>query len=109
MPRMNGPTATRSIRCECEFDGMIVALTGSLLDEAVNEFKASGVTSLVPKPLQHSDLERILLGHTIFISILDKILDLLSSKTSHGTGTKKVRSADDSDMILRSISNESVV
>lgn len=62
MPRMTGPNATRMIRTKCCYNGMIVALTGSLLDDDVEEFKLSGITSLIAKPIQQIDIERIIMG-----------------------------------------------
>lgn len=69
MPRMTGPNATKIIRTKLGYQGMIVALTGSLLDDDVEEFKLSGITSLIPKPIQQSDIEKILRGFSLFIII----------------------------------------
>lgn len=71
MPNLTGPNATRMIRINCGYQGMIVALTGSVLDDDVTDFMTSGATSIVPKPMQQTDLERVLTGsyHILFISI----------------------------------------
>jgi CheY-like chemotaxis protein len=62
MPNLTGPKATKIIRTKCSHRGMIVALTGSVLDEEVQEFKDSGATRVIAKPMQQTDLERILFG-----------------------------------------------
>lgn len=62
MPNMTGPVATRHIRMKLGYKGMIVALTGSVLDDDVKDFLSSGATSVIAKPLQQSDLDRILSG-----------------------------------------------
>ena len=62
MPNMTGPTATRLIRTDCGYKGMIVALTGSVLDDDVRDFLSSGATSVIAKPMQQVELERILSG-----------------------------------------------
>lgn len=62
MPNLTGPCATRLIRENCCFRGKIIALTGSVLDDDVNEFRSSGVDNVIAKPMQQGDLERILSG-----------------------------------------------
>lgn len=62
MPNMTGPHATRLIRDNCSYKGMIIALTGSVLDDDVNDFMSSGVNNVIAKPMQQVDFERILSG-----------------------------------------------
>jgi CheY-like chemotaxis protein len=67
MPNMTGPIATRLIRTTCDYKGMIVALTGSVLDDDVRDFISSGATSVIAKPMQQVELERILSGKSRFL------------------------------------------
>jgi CheY-like chemotaxis protein len=62
MPNLTGPKATRLIRTTCGYKGMVVALTGSVLDDDVRDFMSSGATSVIAKPMQQAELERILSG-----------------------------------------------
>jgi CheY-like chemotaxis protein len=87
MPNLTGPRATRIIRTQHGYRGMIVALTGSVLDDEVQDFKNSGATLVLAKPMQQTDLERILFGYSpsippslLFLSSLSPrhLLDLRS-------------------------------
>jgi CheY-like chemotaxis protein len=62
MPNLTGPQATRIIRTKYGHQGMIVALTGSVLDDEVQDFKNAGASFVLAKPMQQLDLERILFG-----------------------------------------------
>lgn len=61
MPRMNGSEATKAIR-EKGYKGLIVGLTGHMLESDVNYFKSNGVNEVLPKPLKLDDLKRIVAG-----------------------------------------------
>ena len=53
---MNGPDAVREIRrLGCK--SFIVGVTGNMLDEDVNYFKAAGAHKVLPKPLRIGDLQ----------------------------------------------------
>ena len=61
MPVMNGPTATKKLRelgCKC----LIVGVTGNLLPEDVDYFKAQGADAVLGKPLNIKRFEEILQG-----------------------------------------------
>jgi len=56
MPVMDGPTATRHIRSEgC--DSFIVGITGNVLPQDVEHFKACGADGVLGKPFQVEELE----------------------------------------------------
>ncbi len=85
MPNMTGPTATKLIRTVHNYKGLIVALTGSLLEEDIKEFFSAGATLFIPKPLQMSDLERIFYGTTSFYIVL---ISFRISVTTTGSGCR---------------------
>ena len=61
MPVMNGPPATKKLRelgCNC----LIVGVTGNLLPEDVDYFKAQGADAVLGKPLNIKRFEEILQG-----------------------------------------------
>lgn len=51
MPILNGPDATKRIREELGYDGLIVGVTGNVLEEDVNHFISMGADAVVPKPI----------------------------------------------------------
>ena len=67
MPNMNGPEATRKIR-ELGFTGLILGVTGNVLDVDVNIFKSHGADEVLPKPVDENTIEQIL--KSIFIYII---------------------------------------
>jgi osomolarity two-component system, sensor histidine kinase SLN1 len=77
MPNLTGPKATRIIRTEHEYRGMIVALTGSVLDDEVQDFKNAGATLVLAKPIQKNDLERVLFGEFVVSSLGSLINSIL--------------------------------
>jgi CheY-like chemotaxis protein len=66
MPNMTGPKATRLIRT-IGYKGVVMALTGSVLDDDVTDFMSSGATGVIAKPMQQVELERILIGECHFM------------------------------------------
>jgi CheY-like chemotaxis protein len=75
MPNLTGPKATRLIRTTCGYKGMVVALTGSVLDDDVRDFMSSGATSVIAKPMQQAELEKILSGDAFFFLRLPATAD----------------------------------
>ena len=58
MPVMDGPTATQRIRTEgC--DSFIVGITGNVLQQDVEHFKACGADGVLGKPFQIEELESL--------------------------------------------------
>jgi len=51
MPRMDGPRATKAIR-ELGFVGLILGVTGNVLQEDVETFKQHGADDVFFKPLE---------------------------------------------------------
>jgi len=51
MPRMDGPRATKAIR-ELGFVGLILGVTGNVLQEDVETFKQHGANDVFFKPLE---------------------------------------------------------
>ena len=49
MPRMRGTEATKKIR-DLGYVGMILGVTGNVLDDDIKEFKAQGADEVLPKP-----------------------------------------------------------
>jgi CheY-like chemotaxis protein len=78
MPNMTGPKATRLIRTTCGYKGMVVALTGSVLEDDVQDFLSSGATSVIAKPMQQVELERILSGESSLLPLLAHFLSFCS-------------------------------
>lgn len=65
MPKMDGPTATTQLR-NLGFDGLIIGLTGQLLEDEKAHFLNSGADEVLGKPLNTSLLAAVchgLLGH----------------------------------------------
>ena len=60
MPNMDGPTATKIIRDELGFTGIIVGLTGNALQSDINTFLVNGAEKVLVKPLTLSVLRIIL-------------------------------------------------
>ena len=51
MPRMRGTEATKKIR-DLGYVGVILGVTGNVLDDDVREFKAQGADEVLPKPFE---------------------------------------------------------
>ena len=96
MPVMNGPTATKKLRelgCTC----LIVGVTGNVLPEDVNYFKAQGADTVLAKPLVVETFEAMLSTHLFkhssagsddetvgaSLSIRPKVLQERSRPTGH--------------------------
>ena len=58
MPRMTGEEATRIIRKELNFNGMIFGVTGNALAEDVQSFIDKGANEVIIKPLNAGILEK---------------------------------------------------
>ncbi len=59
MPKMTGVEATKLIRL-AGFEGIIMGLTGNTLEKDVEEFEQAGATLVLPKPLNHRHLDKLL-------------------------------------------------
>lgn len=59
MPKMTGVEATKLIRL-AGFEGIIMGLTGNTLEKDVEEFENAGATLVLPKPLNHRHLDKLL-------------------------------------------------
>ena len=57
MPNMEGPEAVRAMRTR-GFGGGVIGVTGSLLKEEIEQFKSSGVTVVLGKPVDIPLLQR---------------------------------------------------
>lgn len=62
MPNMNGITATKIIIGELKFPNPIIAVTGNMLPEDVQEFEDAGVLTVLGKPLELDKLAEVLIG-----------------------------------------------
>ena len=60
MPNMDGPTATKIIRDELGFTGIIVGVTGNALQSDINTFLVHGADKVLVKPVTLSVLRTIL-------------------------------------------------
>lgn len=60
MPRMQGSQATKIIRDELRFKGLIVGVTGNALDADLRDFRASGADEIIIKPLTLATLRKTL-------------------------------------------------
>eukprot|EP00602_Paraphysomonas_sp_CaronLab_P009108 CAMPEP_0185025882 /NCGR_PEP_ID=MMETSP1103-20130426/9435_1 /TAXON_ID=36769 /ORGANISM="Paraphysomonas bandaiensis, Strain Caron Lab Isolate" /LENGTH=608 /DNA_ID=CAMNT_0027559261 /DNA_START=416 /DNA_END=2242 /DNA_ORIENTATION=- len=60
MPNMGGIEATRLLRHELKFTGHVVAVTGNILPDDVEEFKSAGVDKILLKPLKLSDVDDVI-------------------------------------------------
>lgn len=58
MPNMNGPEAIRRMR-ELGYAGMIIGVTGDVMEAEISEFKASGAEVVLAKPLDMNEFYRI--------------------------------------------------
>jgi len=58
MPRMNGPTATKTLR-EIGYQGLIIGLTGNTGSEEVKEFISHGADHVLCKPLEIEKYDKI--------------------------------------------------
>lgn len=64
MPVMSGPSAAQEIR-RLGYDAFIVGLTGNMLEEDVEFFRASGANAVLAKPLKMSELEDVWMEYGI--------------------------------------------
>ena len=62
MTDMNGSVAVRILR-QAGYDGLVIGLTGSAMDEDLNAFCVAGVNYALPKPFVMDDLLHILKSH----------------------------------------------
>ena len=60
MPNMNGIDATKIILRELKFPNPIIAVTGNMLPEDVQEFKDAGAWDVLGKPLMLDELAKVL-------------------------------------------------
>ena len=58
MPRMKGEDASRIIRKELKYDGIILGVTGNVLPEEIEAFIRKGADAVVTKPLSGSAFVR---------------------------------------------------
>lgn len=61
MPVMAGPVATKQIR-DMGYCGLVLGVTGNVLDEQIDDFISSGANRVLPKPVNMKTLNTILLG-----------------------------------------------
>jgi CheY-like chemotaxis protein len=61
MPNLDGPNATRILR-EAGYGGLIIGATGHMMSDQVDFFLSCGADYVLAKPLEISDLERILVS-----------------------------------------------
>jgi CheY-like chemotaxis protein len=61
MPNMTGKEATMTLRKQ-GYHGLIVGLTGNILDEDLEEFRESGCDEVITKPLDVPELRRTLIS-----------------------------------------------
>jgi CheY-like chemotaxis protein len=66
MPRMTGREATAKLR-SLEYDGVIIGLTGNVLEEDLDDFAKSGCNEVITKPLDVAELKRAILEHGVQI------------------------------------------
>lgn len=59
MPKMTGKDATIQLR-KFEYTGIIVGLTGNVLEEDLEEFSKAGCDEVITKPLDVMELKRTL-------------------------------------------------
>ena len=81
MPKMTGVEATKLIRL-AGFEGIIMGLTGNTLEKDIEEFEQAGATLVLPKPLNHRHLDKLLSlinSATIHELLPSKILDIRES------------------------------
>jgi CheY-like chemotaxis protein len=69
MTTMGGIEATAKIR-QLGFTNMIIAVTGTILDDEVNQFQQAGAQDVMLKPLLMSHVESILSGNTLLLLLL---------------------------------------
>ena len=60
MPNMNGPAATRLIREQLGYKGLIIGVTGNALPEDIANFKDHGADDVLVKPLKISQFDEVL-------------------------------------------------
>lgn len=58
--KMHGPEATRIIREQCAFGGLILGVTGNALPEDIDTFKVCGADDVFIKPFKIKSLLDIL-------------------------------------------------
>jgi CheY-like chemotaxis protein len=59
MPVMLGTEATKIIREELGYQGLVLGVTGNVLDDDVKDFIAHGATDVIPKPLTSERFEEV--------------------------------------------------
>ncbi|CAJ1946031.1 unnamed protein product [Cylindrotheca closterium] len=60
MPKMDGPTAAKEIRCTLLDDGVnIIGVTGNVLPEDINFFQKCGANAVLSKPVKIAELTRL--------------------------------------------------
>jgi len=52
MPNMNGPEATRRMRRELGYRGIVIGITGNALPEDLQEFRSEGADDVLVKPIR---------------------------------------------------------
>lgn len=60
MPRMGGREAIHKIRTQLGYTGIIIGVTGNVLADDIQEFKAHGANAVLGKPLQINELFNVL-------------------------------------------------
>ena len=60
MPNMDGPTATKRIRSDLGFKGLIIGVTGNALPEDIHTFKTCGADKVLIKPVDIYVLRSVL-------------------------------------------------
>ena len=60
MPNMNGPSATRLIREQLGYKGLIIGVTGNALPDDIANFKDHGADDVLVKPLKINQFDEVL-------------------------------------------------
>ena len=60
MPNMNGPEATKYIKTELGYTGLVIGVTGNALPEDISDFCAHGADDVLVKPIKISQFRRVL-------------------------------------------------
>ena len=60
MPNMNGPAATRLIREQLGYKGLIIGVTGNALPDDIANFKDHGADDVLVKPLKINQFDEVL-------------------------------------------------
>ena len=61
MPNMTGKEATANLRAK-QYHGIIIGLTGNVLDEDLGEFESAGCNEVLTKPLDVAELKRTMIS-----------------------------------------------